>query len=59
MTLVASGRIKETEREALSPAIDLNQTGNSESGLRLSSMIAIDMLATNARMDGNVRSISP
>ena len=47
--MVASGRIKETEREALSPAIDLNQAGNSESGLRLSSMIAIDMLATNAK----------
>lgn len=47
--MVASGRIKETERDALSPAIDLNQTGNSESGLRLSSMIAIDMLATNAK----------
>lgn len=47
--MVASGRITEAEREALSPAIDLNQAGNSESGLRLSSMIAIDMLATNAK----------
>ncbi len=47
--MVAAGRIDSTERAALSPAIDLDQRDNAESGLRLSSMIAIDMLATNAQ----------
>ncbi len=47
--MVASGRITEAERTALSPAININQSDNPEGGLRLSSMIAIDMLATNAK----------
>ena len=47
--LARAGRINPDQRSQVAPALDLNQMGNPEGGLRLSSMIAIDMLATNAK----------
>jgi hypothetical protein len=47
--MVVAGRVTKDERSSVAPAIRINQFDNPEGGLRLSSVIAIDMLATNAK----------
>lgn len=46
--VVKSGRVSAEEAAAVEEYIDLNQSDEPEGGLRLSNVIALDMLATNA-----------
>mgnify|MGYP000755280084 CR=1 FL=1 len=46
--MLKSGRVTEDELPAVEEYIDLNQSDEPDGGLRLSNVIALDMLATNA-----------
>lgn len=46
--VVKAGRVSEEEAAAVEEYIDLNQMNEPDGGLRLSNVIALDMLATNA-----------
>jgi hypothetical protein len=47
-SVLKAGRVTAEELPAVEEYIDVNQTNNPEGGLRLSSVIALDMMATNA-----------